>query len=128
MSDKREFTRVPLRLKVELKHGDRSAVLGLSEDLSLRGVYLNSELDLKEGESCELTIRLGEGPKAFDLVIQGRVVRLSEDGAAIEFEGVHGADALAHLRKLVLYNSEDPERTEEEMRTHLGIERKQKSD
>jgi hypothetical protein len=123
MKNRREFLRVPLHFTLDVLADEKGQTVLKSQDLSLRGVYLSGALPQKLGESCELKLHLGEGDDAICIEIMGRIVRVDETGVGVEFLSVKGAAALAHLRNLILYNSDDPEEAEKFMLKHHGIER-----
>jgi hypothetical protein len=121
--ERREFVRVPLRFPVEMQGADRQVLGTRTSDLSLRGVYLECTRDYREGEDCELRLRLGEEASAPSIEIVGRVVRCRDGGLAVEFVGIKGLESLEHLRRLILFNAEDPAEAEEQILARRGIER-----
>jgi len=125
MSERREFTRVPLRIQILVKGSDHLEFSVNTLDLSLRGVRVDCLEDAAVGQECELHLTLGEGPQAVQVEILGRVARVQEDGVGVEFEGIRGAESLDHLRRLVLYNAPDAARAEEEMLRHRGLRHRQ---
>lgn len=125
MSERREFTRVPLRIQILVKGSDQVELSVNTQDLSLRGVRVDCLADAAVGQPCELRFTLGEGPKAAVVEVLGRVARVDESGVGVEFEGIRGAESLDHLRRLVLYNAPDASQAEGEMLSHRGLRRKQ---
>ena len=121
MSERREFLRVPLRLEIQLTGGHELVIRTSTKDLSLRGVLISRQEELREGEDCELCLVLGEGPQAVHVEILGRVARSGADGVGVEFLGIRGAESLDHLRRLVLHNAPDVRLAEEEIRGHRGL-------
>jgi hypothetical protein len=88
-----------------------------SRDVSLNGMFVNSDRMLPVGHDCHVTLVLEGGVGKFHVATDGRVVRVDEDGIAIEFSEVEieGAD---HLRKLLLCNADEPERVREELESY----------
>lgn len=121
--ERREFLRVPLRFPIEVQGENREIEGAHTLDLSLRGVSVEVGSAYREGEECELSLKLGDGPDAPSIDIVGRVVRCQDGGLAVEFVGLKGLESLDHLRNLVLYNAEDPAKVEEEIAARKGIER-----
>ena len=85
MSDKRNETRIGIKLDVELRSEGKETSLQ-TRDLSNGGVYLEkgeTQLPL-EGSIVELRIKqsFGEGEAP---VVTARVVRVDEDGIALQF-------------------------------------------
>jgi hypothetical protein len=125
MSERREFTRVPLRIQILVKGSGQLEFTASTLDLSLRGVRVESLEAAAVGQECELRLTLGEGPQAIQVEILGRVARVDGDGVGLEFEGVRGAESLDHLRRLVLYNAPDAPQAEAEILGHRGLKRRQ---
>ena len=121
----REFTRVPLQILVRVVGESGACEEGVARDLSLRGVYLSGADTLVVGERCEVELELGGGEVT--VRAYGRVARVERAGIAIEFTELP-LDALDHLRKLVLYNAEDPDEVEREFRSHSGLRSKASDD
>lgn len=121
--ERREFVRVPLHFPIEVQGEDRESEGARTRDLSLRGVYVECGREYREGEECDLSLKLGEGEDAISIDILGRVIRSKDGGLAIEFVGVKGLDSLEHLRNLVLYNAPDPNEAEAQIAARKGIER-----
>ncbi|MDP2360508.1 MAG: PilZ domain-containing protein [bacterium] len=124
MSERREFTRVPLSIDILLSGGDRLEVRACTQDLSLRGVRVSHLDQIQQGENCELCLVLGEGPQAVRVEISGRVVRADADGVGVEFLGIRGAESLEHLRRLILHNAPSAPEAEDEMSRHCGLKRR----
>ena len=122
MENRREFTRVPLHFSVNLE-GNEDKTCGEMRNLSLRGLFLVCDQEFEIGETCELRLELGTGDNAIQLGITGKVARMDEDGIGVEFISLDSVDTLGHLQNLVLYNSGNPEQTEQEIRQHTGIQR-----
>ncbi|MCA9782585.1 MAG: PilZ domain-containing protein [Candidatus Cloacimonetes bacterium] len=121
MSDNsREFTRVMVRVTVNLADGERSIVSSRSRDLSLNGIFLYCEPTLEPGTTCDVGIDLG-GEEGLVIRAQARVVRVDPDGLALGFEHLVGSDSLEHLQNLVRYNAGEVENVEEELRRHVGL-------
>ena len=122
-SNQREFTRVPIRVRAEVKGGGLSIASSASQSISLKGMLVNCPENLPEGTGCEITLFLGDG----DIQIQaeGTVVRCYPEGIAFQFTRILGLESFEHLRKLVLYNAPDPDQVESEFSTSTGIHRKE---
>jgi hypothetical protein len=124
MSEKREFIRVPMNFRMLVRKDDNEHLSGNSQDISLRGAYLNCPGNYELGDECEMTIELGEGENQVSIEMIARVVRVDDQGIGVEFVGIKGIAALDHLRNLVLYNAEDKDAITEEINDHVGIKRK----
>jgi hypothetical protein len=54
----------------------------------------------------------------------GIVAAQHPEGFGMEFSTIDGLESYVHLRNLVLFNTQDVDRVEEEFRSHAGIRRK----
>ena len=119
--DQREFTRVGCGVSVSIQTSDGVAFSGPARDVSVRGAFVVGECPIPLGSECSVEISLVGGPS---VSAAGRIARVEDDkGFAIELIEV-SLEAYDHLRKLVLYNAEDPERVESEFSSHLGLKQR----
>lgn len=115
--NRRRRTRVPIQARVDVQATGALVRDLASRDLSHKGVFVLGHPPLEPGQECYVTIHLfGAGEDVPDLEMEGKVVRVNEQGAAIDFVSM-GPETYLHLRNLVLLNSDDPERTEREFAT-----------
>ncbi len=115
MSDnRRKRTRINVDALVDI-HATGARLLGLkARDLSHKGVYVLGDLPLEPGQNCMITVCLVASAMAGPLLhMEGKVVRVTEKGAAIDFVSMD-PDTYMHLRNLILHNAEDPDRAEKE--------------
>ena len=114
MDNRRRRTRVPFHTKVDIQTTG-ARILDLdSRDLSHSGLFVLGDLPLHAGQECFITVHLsGAGPDAPELNMEGKVVRVLPDGVAMDFVSMDPQTYL-HLRNLVMFNSPDPDSTEEE--------------
>jgi len=93
----------------------KGGVVGPCEirNISLNGVFIEGppelfrECQLREKENCVVDIKLGHDG-IINIQITAESVRMVEDGVGLKFIEM-GPEALDHLRKVVMYNSDDPE-------------------
>jgi hypothetical protein len=116
--ERREFLRVPFRVEVTLKGDHTSVVSGDVRDVSLNGLYAAGAGRLPPGSRCEVLLVLGGPGSEVRLSLRGRVARVDRAGMGVEFQDM-ALDAYYHLRNLVLFNSDDQARVEEEFKAHL---------
>ncbi|MDP2877171.1 MAG: PilZ domain-containing protein [Holophaga sp.] len=121
-SNQREFTRVPINVRAEVKGGGFVITSSTTRSLSLKGMFVACTEQVPVGTECEITLFLGDG----DIQIQteGPVVHCYPDGIALQFTRILGIESFEHLRNLVLYNAPDPDAVENEFNTSTGIHRK----
>ncbi len=117
----REFRRSTVSMEVELHFGEIILPACRTRDVSLRGVFAYCDTRPPLGEPCEVAIHLN-GAGLAPVCARGKVVRVDDDGVAIEFEEL-GVDDFAQLKALVFYNSSNPEQVEQEIESHCGIHR-----
>ena len=118
--DRREFTRVPAWLTVEIEPPDGRVIRGRARDLGLRGVYVFTEAVLPLGTPCQANLLLGDASDDPRMFAEGRVVRLEKDGIALQFSSIE-LESFAYLQRFVLYPADDPTDGELELATHAGI-------
>ncbi len=112
--ERRNKTRVQFETRVVVRAGDTVVTSRAgSRDISLRGLYIETDRELPEGASCEVEILLTGTSSNLFIKVQGRVARRERKGLGIEFESID-PDSYFHLRNLLLYNTEDPELIEQE--------------
>jgi len=121
--DLRRSSRVPLVLSADVRLNDvvrRFTVL----NLSLGGVAVAADEALPVGAACTVALLLDGGQETVTCTLEGVVVRNGTGEAGIVFSEVAGLQSLEHLRNLLLYNANDPERMVEEFGHHLGLRRR----
>jgi len=121
-SEKREFTRVPITFLVHLLVGERHLEACHIQDLSMKGMLVVTEERFPLGTPCEAVLTLVEGE--VEIRTSGTVAALHPRGFGVEFTTIDGLDSYIHLRNLVLFNTQDVEKVEEEFQAHAGIRRK----
>lgn len=107
--ERRKHSRVGFatRINVRLGTGKESICLEAnSKDLSLKGIFVRTEELFPLETGCLVNIYLTGGVDEIKLEIQGRTVRLTDDGVGIVFESMD-VDTYTHLKNIVYYNSGD---------------------
>lgn len=120
--NKREFTRVPITLEVRMVIGGKPLTHGQVRDLSMKGMLVLTEERFPVGTPCEAVLTLVEGE--VEIRTTGIVAAIHAQGFGMEFTAIDGLESYMHLRNLVLYNTQDVEAVEEEIRSHAGIRRR----
>lgn len=116
---RREFSRVPVHLRADVSVDGTRLPDGTIESLSLKGGFFRTGAPPAEGARVDVRLHL-EGTEV-EVHTQGHVVRVSAEGAAIQFDEIVGVDSLEHLRNLILFNSHNPTQVEQEFHQHLGL-------
>ncbi|HWA55733.1 MAG TPA: PilZ domain-containing protein [Gemmatimonadales bacterium] len=118
---RREFSRVPVHLKAEIRADGKVYRDGTMENLSLKGGFFRTGASIQDGVAVDVRLHLdGTG---IEVHTRGFVVRGSGEGFAVQFTEIVGLDSLEHLRNIILFNTHDPHRVEEEFHSHLGLKR-----
>lgn len=116
---RREFSRVTVHLEAEVRADGQVYREGTMENLSLKGGFFRTAAELRPGLAVEVRLHL-DGTE-IEVHTRGFVVRGGGGGFAIQFTEIIGLDSLEHLRNLILFNTHDPHRVEEEFHRHLGL-------
>ena len=108
--DRRTRTRVPINCEVLITSSGQEVAV-TTWNVSLRGMLCTAHPRLRAGDTCQVKFVLS--PDVL-FIIQGQVLRTTEDQTAIHFTGMD-EDGFYHLKKLVQYNTEDPDRIDSEL-------------
>jgi PilZ domain-containing protein len=120
----REFTRIPINVRVEVKTADSSFNASKTIDLSMKGVSLVTDQILPLDTECEVTIFLGNGDLGITIDVKGKVKRSVDSGMAIEFTEIN-LDSYEYLQNLLMHNSHAiHDVVEDEIHSHLGLKRR----
>ena len=117
--EKRDFTRVPFKVKVEMTANKVLYSIEEIIDLSIGGCLLPINTDLQLGTQCNITILLTGTSPEVTVKVAGEVVRCGNGKMAIKFTRID-PDSLFHLHNIVRYNSRNPEIVEWEILNHPG--------
>jgi len=108
LKKKRDTTRVEFHTRADLEI-EGQVLTGTVEDLSLKGMFLKTEASfpsLKLGMEVKVTIRFSGTTSDLSIDVQGKVVRLTQEGLGIEFTDME-FDSFVYLRNVVAYNAGD---------------------
>lgn len=121
----REFTRVPIKVWVEVRAGDCVIKTHETHDLSMRGISLKQQGNpLDVDTPCDVSVFLEGVEPRIHVDMKGRVGRSTDQELAIEFKEID-LESYEHLTNLVRYNShQDAEAVDKELGEHTGIKRK----
>jgi len=107
--DRRKHSRVGFTTRIEiiLKAEGKQVILDASsKDMSLTGLFVETDQRFALKTYCEVNIYLSGGIDDIKLTIQGSLVRQTESGIGIVFESMD-VDTYTHLKNIVMYNSGD---------------------
>ena len=113
--NKRGKTRVCFQTNVVVKtEALQFESSGNSQDISFKGVSVRTDEKISVGTPCDIEIELTGTIDRLCINLKGSVVRHTPDGIGISFDTVD-ADSYTHLKKLLIYNADDPNALEEEL-------------
>lgn len=94
--------------------GGSLRVRGTVTNISMSGLYVTTDKILPIGQKCQMRILLGDERVNPAIEVEGRITRSDREGMGIEFVHIP-ASSLDHLKNLVLYSSDDPDKLENEL-------------
>jgi hypothetical protein len=116
----REFTRVPTAFKTTMRWSGGSCQ-GMTHDVSLNGAFVLCPTPPPPGTAGVAVVLTLEDDVR--IAGHGTVVRVQPTGCALRFDELDGVESYEHLRRVVLYNSHEPDRVQQEISSHLGLKR-----
>lgn len=119
--DRREFLRIEVRLPADLLIPDGQRIEAFTQDVSYRGTFLETERRLPLGTPVDLTLWLGGRGHGLGLRTKAVVARQTEGGLGLRIDEIT-LDTFEHLRSLILFNAQDPDRASREIQRDLGYE------
>ena len=119
-SDRRSFVRVPFNTEAEVQVDKRLIRSSEGIDVSLSGLRLASNEAVDPGTLCQVKIILQTPETRLAIEAKGTVIRSTAGTLGIQFTELD-LDSYLHLRQLILYNTEEPEKAEQEFSSHWGI-------
>jgi len=110
--EKRKNRRVLFEVSATVMSGP-TYILGLVDNLSMKGMFLNTRERLSGDFPLEVAIILHGSSPAISVRFKGKALRQTETGIAVEFQEMD-LDSFIHLRNIVTNNSDDPDAVDEE--------------
>lgn len=109
----RQFSRVNFRVAATIKTAERQ-FHGDVENLSMRGMFLETDERLAVGDMVEITIILNGTSPELSITFDGKVCRVADDGLGFSFEKID-LDSYTHLKNIIAYNIDDAEKVMDEI-------------
>jgi hypothetical protein len=123
MKSHREFSKVNIELHATVQAKGGKIVSMGTHDVSMKSLFVKGKADWSIGTECEIHLILeGQNPPV-DIEVKGRVQRVTEKGIALLFTEV-GLEAYEHLYNLVMLNTDNPERAEQEFNSQPVLKKK----
>lgn len=105
MQEKRSFSRVGFRVSALVQSED-VVLKGEVRDLSLHGLYLETDQQIPLGAPVEITIYLTDTEDPVVINVSGSVARSMPGGIGCIFEKMD-VESFAHLRSVISYQGGD---------------------
>lgn len=120
--EQRKFSRVDFHIVATVKAGDRQ-LAGTVGNLSLRGMFIETDQQLPIGEEAEINIALSDQPsdqpeEELIIDVSGRVIRVTSKGIAFVFDKID-LDSYVHLKNIIALNTGDVAKIDDEMTIFL---------
>lgn len=115
--ERRRRTRIKFRFEAAVAI-DNQEVRVQSRNLSLKGMLCNTDEIFQEGQVCRVILNLAQEnePEPVRAIILGRIIRTTPEETAIDFN-LMDAESFFHLKRIVEYHSQEPERIARELLT-----------
>jgi len=118
--DAREFSRVPVKVRVLVRSEGIDINSKRSIDLSMNGIFVECDEPLPLGTKCKLTLLLDGADPMIRAECGGVIRRITPEGMAIEFVELT-LESYEHLQNLVRFNAPNLKAVENELKEHLGL-------
>ncbi|MFW5862149.1 MAG: PilZ domain-containing protein [Spirochaetota bacterium] len=124
--EKRKTSRVEFDIRASIHYNGNSSE-GDVRDLSLQGLFLETEQDVPAGTRLTVDISLQGSTSDLVLKVMGTVVRHENGGIAIHFDEMD-LDSFIHIRNIVSYNEGDGDKVREEFASMVKEHAKQEKE
>jgi hypothetical protein len=110
--ERRKNRRVAFEVSASVRAG-RVSIRGTVDNLSMKGMFLRTGETVSEDSLLEISISLSGSSSFLSMELEGRAVRQTEAGIAIEFDKMD-LDSFIHLRNVIAQNCDEPDYAYEE--------------
>jgi len=119
--DLRAYTRIAVKVEVELEAKNQKKVSGKTECVSMKGLFVDCETHYPIDTEVVIKVFVGGRGSHVEIWAKGVVTFVNDEGMAAQFTTHLGMDSYVHLHKLVLFNADtEADKIEKEIETHLG--------
>lgn len=118
--EKRRFSRIIFKVAARIQVGDGLYTVDQLENLSIGGCMVELDTSLELGAVCRIRIVLQPDDPDMDIVVDGKIVRVSGRRQSIQFLSID-PESLFHLHNILRYNAVDPDTIEDEIARHPGL-------
>jgi len=116
--ERRKNTRVRFRTTADVQFADKNYTQCETENLSLKGLSVLGITGHQTAEKCSIALALSGSTSELKLNMQGEIVRVEPNSIALKFTEID-LDSFYHLKNIIYYNSEDPDKIETELTANL---------
>lgn len=109
----RKFSRVRFNVAATVKIAGRQ-FQGAVENLSMTGMFMETNEQLAEGDVTDITIVLTGTEPEIGVNFTGIVSRITEDGIGFTFDKID-LESYMHLKNIISYNIDDAEKVMDEI-------------
>lgn len=106
--DRRKESRIPYQSIVDLNFSKKKYDRLKTRDLSVMGAYVEGLAGPKKGALCDIKLQLSGEASELLLKLKGEVVRVEDDGVALEFVEVK-KDCFYHLKNIAYIIHSNPD-------------------
>lgn len=111
MREKRQYTRITLEVPAILTLVQVEAYhTGAIANISMGGCFFPADETLPLGESCDVTITVGEGIETEEVTLTGQIIRSDSAGAGIKFIDLSSQNR-HQLEKIIAQNTGNQQTT-----------------
>jgi len=123
--EKRKHIRLNIQLEANIQSENGNTYDGKTKNISFGGLFLlmSPAEDINEGDSCNVTLLLNneDSGHSIPLLFKCNVIHRREKGYGLQFICIDGLEAYSHFEKLMVFNSDDPDRLMAELDKHPGL-------
>ncbi|MFH1077403.1 MAG: PilZ domain-containing protein [Pseudomonadota bacterium] len=112
--EKRKRLRVPFQIDVELHTKNHKIIKVTLDNISLKGVFVETQENITEGEECLVVMTLQSASDIPPLEIKARVARATPSGVGLNFLEME-PETFVHLRNIIAYNYGDADKVDDEI-------------
>jgi len=121
--ERRKNSRNKLKQDSELDLPGRAVYRGATKNISFSGVYMycQSPESISVGETGLFRINIRSGQETDSIIFKCLVIRTDHEGVGLQFTDID-LEGYQKFRRLMLYNSSDPDRLLAELDRSPGLE------
>jgi hypothetical protein len=124
--EKRKHARLSIQLDAKIQTESGNVYDGKTKNISFGGLFLSMSPNevLEEDDSCTVSLLLNKdddsGP-VIPLTFQCNIIHCRKNGYGLQFVCIEGLEAYDHFEKLMILNSDEPDRLMAELEKHPGL-------